>query len=100
MKTHPVELTQVIYNAATQAFEARATVHDKDGARSYACAIEAPIDMDFDRASEGLQMQALRRHAGRTGKRYLPSGFLKAKRVSALPGWYERMFGKGLPRAA
>lgn len=67
MPQHPVELSRVIYNPAAQAFEALAKVHDPAGARSYTCAIGAPITMDFPRAAEGLTRQALRHHqSGRT----------------------------------
>lgn len=77
MPQYPVELSSVIYNPASQSFEALARVHDPAGARSYACAIPAPITTEFPRASEGLVRQALRRH-GR-GTRYnsaLPSAHL------------------------
>ena len=61
--THiPVDLSNIIYNPATQAFEGRAIVHDPDGMRSYACAVNAPITTDYSRASERLAAQALRRH--------------------------------------
>lgn len=66
MPQYPVELSNVIYNPATQSFEALARVHDPEGSRSYACAIAAPITTEFPRASEGLATQALRRH-GRIG---------------------------------
>ena len=62
MPQHPVELNNVIYNPATQAFEARAVVHDPSGSRSYACAVKAPITTEFDRASTRLTTQALERH--------------------------------------
>ena len=52
MQTVPLELSDVIYNAATQSFEARVTVHDRTGARSYACAIDAPITMEFADAAD------------------------------------------------
>ena len=67
MQTRPVQLTDVIYNAATQSFEAVVTVHESDRSRKYACAITAPITMSFEEAAEGLRRQAERRHAGRGG---------------------------------
>lgn len=67
MPQYPVELSSVIYNPSSQSFEALARVHDPKGVRSYACAIPAPITMEFPRAAEGLMRQALRRH-GRTGQ--------------------------------
>ncbi|ASM73633.1 orotidine 5-phosphate decarboxylase [Pseudosulfitobacter pseudonitzschiae] len=64
---HPVELNSVIYNATTQSFEALVTVHAPQGARKYACAIDAPITMTYANAASGLATQALRRHAGPHG---------------------------------
>ncbi len=62
MQTVPLQLGDVIYNAASQRFEALVTVHDRPGARRYACAIDAPIDMEFEDAARGLSTQAMRRH--------------------------------------
>ena len=78
MQTHPVQLTDVIYNAANQSFEALVTVHDGDSSRKYACAIDAPISMSFSDAAEGLTRQAIRRHKSRGGiysevKRHVPA---------------------------
>ena len=66
MQTRPTQLTDVIYNAATQSFEALVTVHDGDTSRKYPCAINAPIDMTFEDAAKGLTLQALRRDRART----------------------------------
>lgn len=63
MQTRPIKLTDVIYNAGSQSFEARVSVYDQDGVRHYACAIAAPITMSFEDAAKGLRKQALRRHA-------------------------------------
>ncbi|WP_415921998.1 orotidine 5-phosphate decarboxylase [Tateyamaria sp. SN6-1] len=74
MQTVPLQLSDVIYNAATQSFEARVTVHDPRGARSYACAIDAPITMEFPEAADGLAKQAMRRHThGRADATHMPS---------------------------
>lgn len=62
MQTVPLQLSDVIYNAATQSFEALVIVHDAQTVRSYACAIAAPITMEFADAASGLATQALRRH--------------------------------------
>jgi hypothetical protein len=67
MPTQAVELNNVIYNAANQSFEALATVYAGMSSRSFACAINAPIDMTFEDAAKGLSTQALRRYNGRTG---------------------------------
>ena len=61
MPTRPIQLTNVIYNAANQSFEALVTVHTGDISRRYPCAINAPISMSFEDAAEGLTKQALRR---------------------------------------
>lgn len=67
MQTRPIQLTDVIYNAANQSFEALVTVHDDDISRKYACAINAPISMSFEDAAKGLTKQALRRHKSNGG---------------------------------
>ena len=67
MQTRPIQLTDVIYNAANQSFEALVTVHDGDQSRKYPCAINAPINMSFKDAAEGLKTQALRRHKASRG---------------------------------
>ena len=67
MQTRPIQLTDVIYNAANQSFEALVTVHDGDNSRKYPCAIDAPISMSFADAATGLTRQALRRHRARGG---------------------------------
>jgi len=74
MQTVPLQLSDVIYNAASQSFEALVTVHDQRGARSYGCAINAPIDMTFEDAAAGLATQAMRRHShGRADATRLPA---------------------------
>lgn len=67
MYNRAVELNNVIYNAANQSFEALATVYAGKSSRSFACAIEAPIDMSFEDAAAGLKTQAIRRFDGRGG---------------------------------
>jgi len=71
MKTPKIELNHVHYNAATQSFEGLVTLKDGQQTHSYPCAINAPIDMSFERASEGLTQQALRRHGKPHGLRSL-----------------------------
>jgi hypothetical protein len=66
MQNHAVELNNVIYNAASQSFEAKATVYAGASLRSFACAINAPIDMTFANAAQGLSTQALRGFQGNT----------------------------------
>ncbi|MEX3313545.1 orotidine 5-phosphate decarboxylase [Sulfitobacter sp. PS-8MA] len=63
MQTRPIQMTDVLYNAANQCFEALVTVQDGKQKRRYACAIDAPITMSFNDAADGLRRQALRRHA-------------------------------------
>lgn len=67
MQSHPVQLTDVIYNAGTQSYEALVTVHDGSLTRKYACSINAPITMSFKDAAAGLRTQAMRRHASNKG---------------------------------
>ena len=67
MHTRPIQMNDVIYNAAEQCFEALVTVHDGDSARKYACSIHAPMSTRFEEAAAGLRKQAERRHTGRGG---------------------------------
>lgn len=67
MQSQPIQLSDVIYNAGTQNFEALVTVHDGAQTRKYACAIQAPITMSFTDAAAGLRKQAMRRHANHRG---------------------------------
>ena len=67
MQTRPVQLTDVIYNAANQSFEALVTVHDGNNSQKYPCSIDAPIDMSFHDAAKGLTTQAMRRHQVKRG---------------------------------
>ena len=67
MQMRPIQLTEVIYNAANQCFEALVTVHDGELSRKYACAIDAPISMTFEDAAKGLTTQAMRRHQAKNG---------------------------------
>ena len=104
MPTVPLQLSDVIYNAATQSFEALVTLHDDRGARSYACAIDAPIEMNFEDAATGLATQAMRRHSsGRADSVYVPttSAPQRAERiVAALRRIIVERFDTEHPRAA
>lgn len=62
-----VHMSQVIYNAATQSFEALATVTTQNDTKTFPCAIEAPITMSFERAAAGLKTKALRASASGQG---------------------------------
>ncbi|MCX7565576.1 orotidine 5-phosphate decarboxylase [Sulfitobacter sp. F26169L] len=57
-----IQMSDVIYNASTQCFEALVTVNKGQSAVKYPCAIEAPITMSFEDAAKGLSKQALRRN--------------------------------------
>lgn len=104
MQTRPVQLTNVIYNAASQCFEALVTVHDGDKSKKYACAIDAPIEMTFEDAATGLKTQALRRHAGMSGlaSRYItPRAAQRAGRpVHSTMEWLENLIRAPDRRAA
>ena len=69
MQSLKTELSEVIYNAAEQAFEAKVTVHAQQGPVTYACAIPAPINTSFEDAAKILATEALRRHGGPVGLR-------------------------------
>ena len=103
MHTVPLQLSDVIYNAATQSFEAVVTVHDTSGARSYACAIDAPITMAFKDAAKGLATQAMRRHThGRADRVHMPSA-TPSPRAGRVTQWRKLVmdkFAATQPRAA
>ena len=61
MQMSSIQLSDVIYNAANQSFEALVSVSTEGRTRRYACAIDAPISMTFEQAAEGLTRQAIRR---------------------------------------
>ena len=103
MQTVPLQLSDVIYNAATQSFEALVTIHDAGNTRSYACAIDAPITMEYEDAAKGLATQAMRRHThGRSDALHMPRA-AAPRRVNRLAG-LRRMtidkFATLRPRAA
>lgn len=104
MPNVPLQLSDVIYNAATQSFEALVTLHDDQGARSYACAIDAPIDMTFEDATAGLTTQAKRRHAsGRADAVHMPTASAPQRAgriVAALRRLTTNHFDAEHPRAA
>ncbi|GGX41837.1 hypothetical protein GCM10007385_06760 [Tateyamaria omphalii] len=103
MQTVPLQLSDVIYNAATQSFEALVTVHDAMGARSYACAINAPITMEFADAADGLATQAMRRHTrGRSDQIHMPAAMAprRSNRLAGLRRMTIDTFAALRPRAA
>jgi hypothetical protein len=67
MFTSPVQLNDVIYNAANQTFEASVTIYDKGIVQRYACAINAPISTTFVDAAAGLKSKALHLHSKGAG---------------------------------
>tara|TARA_R110002124_G_scaffold44532_3_gene135755 strand:+ start:790 stop:1104 length:315 start_codon:yes stop_codon:yes gene_type:complete len=67
MQTRTVQLSDVIYNAADQTFEALVSVCKDGSSRKYACSIQAPISMTFAEAAKGLSTQAIRRDTKRGG---------------------------------
>ena len=69
MQKAKTQISQVTYNARTQAFEATVTLHERNGPRRYACSLPAPITMPFKAATSGLVRQARHNHANRTGLR-------------------------------
>lgn len=67
MTKQTIKISEVVYNAGTQCFEAMVSVGTGDKMITIPCAIEAPITMSFEQASKGLVTQALRRYKSRTG---------------------------------
>lgn len=102
MHTVPLQLSDVIYNAASQSFEALVTVHDASGKQRYACAIDAPIDLAFEDAARGLTKQALRHHGRtRTGTVFEPVQVpLRSTRSGAGRPALRSSFENGRTRAA
>ncbi len=104
MQTQKIEMTDVIYNAANQAFEALVTVHDFGRSHKYPCAIAAPITMDFQDAAEGLSRQAQRRHtrklaAQKDAPRFVPLRPAKPRGFDAA-SWLKGFTDFGQRRAA
>ena len=62
MFIQPIQLCDVVYNAATQSFEGTVIIRDGGVTRKYACGIDAPITTSFEDAAEGLATQAQRLH--------------------------------------
>ncbi len=93
MLTLKPELTDVIYNAATQAFEAKVTLHEPTGPVSYACEVEAPITTSFEDAAELLTREALRRHGAPLGLRSIRKRAPLRQTLWVLP----RKLRRGLP---
>lgn len=104
MFTSPVQLTDVIYNAANQTFEATVTIYDQGTAKRYACSITAPITTSFADAAKGLKTKALRLHAKSTGlaSTLLPTpARAPAKRRPFNPtNWLHSLLKNRNPRAA
>ena len=56
---HPKHrISDVIYNAATQSFEARVTLFEATGAATYAASYHAPLDTAYAEASAALVRNA------------------------------------------
>ena len=60
------QISDVVYNPATQAFEARVTFHTSDGQAVYGASYRAPLDTDFAIATKGILRDA-RRQAQQAG---------------------------------
>lgn len=60
------QISDVVYNPAEQAFEARVTFHTSDGRATYGARFHAPLDTEFDKAAQGILADARRqsRHGG------------------------------------
>ena len=69
MQSPAHQISDVIYNAASQQFEALVTIHGDDQSHRYPCAIDAPISMPFEAAASALSRQAARLHESATGLR-------------------------------
>lgn len=104
MQTQSIQLSDVIYNAAEQTFEALVAVHQDGTSRRYACSIDAPITMTFKQAAEGLKKQAIRRDRSGSGiysERVLRAAKLRAGRPRFDPRrWLENIVALSGNRAA
>lgn len=58
--TPTARISDVIYNAQNQSFEATVTLFERGAPVKYACALPAPITMSFPDATSALIMQARR----------------------------------------
>lgn len=62
-------VSDVIYNAATQSFEATVTLFENNAGVKYACSVPAPITMSFQDATRRLIAQARRQQKTPVGLR-------------------------------
>lgn len=98
--TMQAELSDVIYNAADQAFEAVVTIQSTSGPLRYAASFPAPITTDFDAASEGLIERANRMHRLNRGMRaaarkvVLPAQWRPRNGRPAPSRWIESLLGR------
>lgn len=59
MLRQKIEMSDVIYNAAEQAFEARVTIQSDAVHVRYACSLRAPITTSFEEAARRLRNNAI-----------------------------------------
>jgi hypothetical protein len=64
-----VRVSDVIYNAANQSFEATVTLYENNTAVKHACTVPAPITMSFEDATRRLIAQARRQQKTQSGLR-------------------------------
>lgn len=67
MQSQSIQLSDVIYNAASQCFEALVTIRNGELTRRYPCATAGPITMSFSDAAAALKEEALRQHKRQDG---------------------------------
>jgi hypothetical protein len=99
-----IELSDVIYNAADQSFEALVTIHEPRSHYRYACSIIGPITMTFEDAAQGLTRQAQRRHRMARGLRsetrhHIPPARAGRPRFDAV-GWLSGLIAQSDQNAA
>ncbi|MGR3502199.1 hypothetical protein [Pseudaestuariivita sp.] len=99
--TVQAELSDVIYNAAEQAFEAVVTLPTSRGPLRYAASFPAPITLDFDAATAGLVTHAERMHrlnrgmrAGAARRMSLPKPLPRRDGRQAYGQWLETLITK------
>ncbi|KNG94524.1 hypothetical protein [Pseudaestuariivita atlantica] len=95
--TKQATLSDVIYNAAEQAFEAVVTIQSVRGPLRYAASYHAPMTTEFEQAASGLIDRAERMHKLNRGMRAVsarrlalpPMARPRAGRTRA-PRWLDR----------
>lgn len=92
MLQQKIEMSDVIYNAAEQVFEACVIIHSDPASVHYACSLPAPITTSFEEAARGLRRDALRQAKnGARNASYIRTIGAEVSPLRPLPRWSDRI---------